>query len=61
MNTEKIIQAQQEVFCEPNSGVGDANNNINYSIKDWRTLDMQLINCEINNILTWSEKMCINK
>ena len=75
---------------ESNSVVGDANNNINYSIKDskyfdyktsitgklednntekeveiivplkhlsnfWRTLDMPLINCEINLILTWSE------
>ena len=75
---------------EPNSGVGGADNNINYSIKDsksfdyktsitgklegnntekeveivvplkylsnfWRTLNMPLINCEINLILTWSE------
>ena len=75
---------------EPNSGVGGANNNINYSIKDsksfdyntsitgklegnntekeveivvplkhlnnfWRTLNMPLVNCEINLILTWSE------
>ena len=75
---------------EPNSGLGGADSNINYSIKDsksfdykasitgklegnntekeaeivvpikhlsnfWRTLDMPLINCEINLILTWSE------
>ena len=75
---------------EPNSGLGGADNNINYSIKDsksfdyktsitgklegnntekeveivvplkylsnfWRTLDIPLINCEINLILTWSE------
>ena len=75
---------------KPNSGVVGENNNVNYSIKDsksldyktsitgkleginitkdvkfvmplkclsnfWRTLDMPLINCEINLILTWSE------
>ena len=79
---------------EPNSGLGSADNNINYSIKDsksfdykasitgklegnntekevevvvplkhlsnfWRTVDMPLINCEINFILTWSENCVI--
>ena len=39
MNTEKIIQAQQEVFCEPSSGVGGANNNINYSIKNSKSFN----------------------
>ena len=75
---------------EPNNGVGGANNNVNYSVKDsksfdyktsitgklkvnntekevevvvslknlryfWRTLEISLINCEINLILAWSE------
>ena len=79
---------------EPNSGVGGADNNINYSIKDsksfdyktsitgklegnntekeveivvplkylsnfCRTLNMPLINCEINLILTWSENFVL--
>ena len=79
---------------EPNSGLGGANNKINYSIKDsksfdykasiagelegnntekeveiavplkylntfWRTLDMPLVNCKINLILTWSENCAI--
>ena len=74
---------------EPNTDLGGADNNINYSIKDsksfdyktsitgklegnnnekevetvaplkhlsnfWRTLDMPLIDCEINLIVTWS-------
>ena len=79
---------------EPNSGVGGADNNINYSIKDsksfdyktsitgklegnntekeveivvplkhlsnfWRTLNVPLINCEINLILTWTENFVL--
>ena len=75
---------------EPDSGLGGADNNINYSIKDsssfdskasitgglegnntkkdveiavplkylsnlWRALNIPLINCDINLILTWSE------
>ena len=79
---------------EPNSGIGDENNNVNFSVKDsksfdykrsiagklegisitkdaeivvtlkyWsnfgRILDMPLINCEINLILTWSENCVI--
>ena len=41
MNTAKIIQKQQEVFGrdKPNSGVGGANNNINYSINDSKSFD----------------------
>ena len=79
---------------EPNSGIGGRNNNVNYSIKNWksfdyttsiteklegidrtedvkivvplrylsnfwRTLDMLLINCEINFILTWTENFVL--
>ena len=79
---------------EPNSGLGGADNNINYSIKDsksfdnkasitgklegkntkkeveivaplkhlsnfWRTLDMPLINSEMNIILAWSGNFVI--
>ena len=32
---------------------------LKYSSNFWRTLDMPLINCEINLILTWSEKCVI--
>ena len=94
-----MIRKQQEVFgitteMNQKGGVGGANSNINYSIKDsksfeykasitenqkvktqkkkveivvplkhlsnfWRTLDMPLINCEINLILTWFENFLL--
>ena len=31
---------------------------LKYLSKFWRTIEMSLINCEINFILTWSNKVC---
>ena len=55
-------------FKQKITGVTDDNNTknveirvpLNYSSSFWRTLEMHLSNCEINLILTWSDKCVLS-
>ena len=55
-------------FKQKTTGVTDDNNTknveirvpLNYSSSFWRTLEMHLSNCEINLILTWSDKCVLS-
>ena len=62
INNSKLLKYKQKITDQTDSN-GTKNNEImeplKYRSNFWRTHEMPLINCEINLVLTWSEKCVI--